>query len=364
MTESRVKKICFISHGLEGGGMERALVSLANYFAEKNHQIAIINIYRTGVFFDLNPSIKLIWPQFDRNNKLFYVIRLIPYLRREIINFKPDSILSFGETFNAYSVLATRFLKTRVILTNRMWPTLRLRIPQTVANWILYRFADGVIAQTQAAKEIIKTKSPNKYITVIPNAVQPINTKLKPSKNQIVSVGRLSEAKGHIILIKSFALLKNNDWTLHLVGDGPQKQNLHEETVKSGLSGKVVFHGHLKDFSNILSESDVFVLPSFNEGFPNALLEAMSVPLTCVSSNCIAGPSDIIEHGRNGFLFEPGNVNKLACILEQLINDSNLRKEMAAEAFKVRDTFNFNKIAEKYLDFILGDQINNETSSN
>ncbi|MGB4205644.1 MAG: glycosyltransferase family 4 protein [Bacteroidales bacterium] len=356
MAVSRVKKICFISHGLEGGGMERALVSLANYFAEKGHQIAIINIYRTGVFFDLNPTIKLIWPQFERNHKLFYVIRLIPYLRKEIVNFRPDSILSFGETFNAYTVLATRFLNSRVILTNRMWPTLSLRISQTVANWILYRFADGVIAQTKAAKEIIEKKSPNKNITVIPNAVQPVNVKTRTSKNQIVSVGRLSEAKGHTILIKAFALLKNNDWTLHLVGDGPQKQNLREETVKSGLSEKVVFHGHLKDFSNILSESDIFVLPSLNEGFPNALLEAMSVPLACVSSNCIAGPSDIIEHGRNGLLFEPGNVNELADILEQLINDSSLRNKMAAEAYKVRDTFSFNKIAEKYLDFILGAQ--------
>ena len=114
----------------------------------------------------------------------------------------------------------------------------------------------------------------------------------------------------------------------------------------------VVFHGFMKDFNNLLGESEIFVLPSYHEGFPNALLEAMSVPIACISSNCVAGPSDIIEHGKNGLLVEPGNVEELAAAINKLIQNKELRDSLAREAYKVRETYNFEKIARQYLDFI------------
>lgn len=352
MKNRQTFKICFVSHGLAGGGMERALVSLANHFAEKNNEITILNIYRTEVFFDVDPRIKIVWPEIKRGNRVWYILRLIPFLRNEIKQLKPDVIFSFGETFNSYVILATRFLNIKVVLSNRMWPSLKLGFPAEYLNRLLYRFANGVIAQTNTARQFICKRSYNSNIIVIPNAVKPIEIKQFTKKKQIISVGRISKAKGHIILLKAFAKVAEQNWTLHLIGDGPERNNLETEAEKLGVTNRVIFHGHLKNFNKLLGESEIFVLPSFYEGFPNALLEAMSVPLACISSNCVAGPSDIIEHGKNGMLVETGNVDELAVAIERLIADKELRENIAKEAYKVRETYKFDKIANQYLDFI------------
>lgn len=349
------KKICFVSHGLGGGGMERALVSLANDFVKKNHEVTILNIYNTEIFFDLDPRIQIIWPKFKRQNRFLYILRLLPFIRNQIRKVNPDVVFSFGETFNSYVIISTRFLNHRLILTNRMWPLLKLGFPSEYLNRFLYRLADGVISQTTTAKDLIKKNSFNSNITVIPNAVVPIETITVSKKKQIISVGRLSKAKGHSTLLNAFARLPKNDWTLHLVGDGSESEHLKSAAVVLGVSDKTFFHGHLKDFSNLLAESEIFVLPSFFEGFPNALIEAMSVPLACISSNCVAGPSDIIQDGINGMLFETGNNQQLADRLLKLMNDLVLRENLAKEAYKVRQDYEFNKIADSYLKFLLNE---------
>ncbi len=346
-------KICFISHGLEGGGMERALVSLANYYAEKNYEVSILNLYKTGVFFYLHPDIQIIWPDFPRKNRYVHILMLLPFIRRNIKKIKPDVVFSFGETFNSYVIIALALLNQRLILTNRMWPTLDLGFPATFLNKLFYRFADGVVAQTSIAKKLIEERSFNNNVLVIPNAVMPVETAAKAKKNQIISVGRLSKAKGHIFLIRAFAKLQKNGWTLHLVGNGAEYQKLKQEAEDLGIAGKTVFHGHLKDFSELMAESKIFVLPSMHEGFPNALVEAMSVPLPCISSNCVAGPADIIRHGENGLLVTPGDENELAAAMEKLIADEGLRANLAQKAFEVREIYNFETIAERYLKFLL-----------
>jgi glycosyltransferase involved in cell wall biosynthesis len=348
------KKILLISHGLNGGGMERSLVTLANYFS-MHHSVTILNIYKTDIFFELDNKIDIIWPDFERYNRVLHIIRILPFLRRNLKKIKPDVVLSFGETFNSYVVLASAFLKTRLVLTNRMWPELKLGFPADLLNKYFYRFAYGVIAQTQIAKETIKKKAYNRNITVIPNSVVPIDVLLKEKKQQIVSVGRLSKAKGHTYLLKAFAKLQAKEWSLHFVGDGPLRQSLEGEAATLGIVERVYFHGHLKNFSVLLAESEIFILPSLFEGFPNALIEAMSVPMACISSDCIAGPRDIIQNGVNGILVKPGNSTELAAAIEQLISDKAYRDSLAQEAKKVRDTYNFETIARRYLDFILPD---------
>jgi len=79
----------------------------------------------------------------------------------------------------------------------------------------------------------------------------------------------------------------------------------------------------------------------------------MSVPLACISSDCIAGPSDIIEDGVNGLLVETGNVDALANALNRLIENRDLRRMLASKAYKVRETLALDKIARNYVDFII-----------
>ena len=349
------KKICFVGGGLKGGGQERALTSLANYYASKGYEITIINLFKTEQFFDLENNITVIWPDIDRNKfpRFLYALHIMFFLRKSIRNSKTDVILSFGEWFNSFVILSTRLSGIPLYVTDRMGPELKISLLLEITRKILYRFATGIIAQTHTAAEIIRKKTQATNIVVIPNPVNCIDTDTSIKKKQIVTVVRLSKEKGNIILVEAFAMLKQPDWTLHIVGDGKERFSLENKVAELGIENKVFFYGHLKNFSQILGKSEIFVLPSFYEGFPNALLEAMSIPLACVSSNCIAGPSDIIENYINGILVKTADVNMLADALQRLITDDNLRQKIASKAYEVREKYKFDVIAKRYLDFIL-----------
>jgi glycosyltransferase involved in cell wall biosynthesis len=360
LIQLKLHKICFVCAGLGNGGQERSLTSLANYFVSKGSEVSIISMFKTDVFFELDERISITWPTIERKkyNRLIYSIIIVPYIRKSIIKIRPDVIISFGEWFNPFVILTTRFLNIPLYISDRMGPNLYLGWMLETARKLTYRYATGIIAQTKIASEILLKKTKAKNIKVIPNAVNVINTDISVKKNQIVTVGRLSREKGHTILLKAFSQITQKDWTLHIVGNGSKMQELTDETIRLGIEKQVIFYGHLKDFSKVLGESQIFVLPSHYEGFPNALVEAMSVPLACISSDCIAGPRDIIEDGINGILVKTGDVSELTDALTLLIENSGLRKKLAIEAYKVRERFNFDTIAQQYLDFLFSNTQN------
>lgn len=344
------KKICFVSAGLTGGGMERSLTSLANYFAELGHQVTIVNLFRTEVFFTLHSSITVVWPNLNRDSthRMIYAIRLIPYLRREILKSNAGAVLSFGEWFNSYVILSLFGTKQKLFISDRMGPLLKLGFPLDQANRLLYKHATGIIAQTQTAKRIIAAKTKAKNIIVIPNAVRPIDVTSFSKGKRIITVGRLSREKGHELLLAAFAKLKDKSWFLDIVGDGPKRKSLEEQANKLGITEKVVFHGHQKHFEELLGRASIFVLPSYYEGFPNALLEAMSVPLAVISSDCVAGPNEIITHGVDGLLFETGNIEVLVKYLTDLISNEENRMLLAKNAYDVRNRFSFDHMSGMY----------------
>jgi glycosyltransferase involved in cell wall biosynthesis len=335
------KSICFISGGLSGGGQERALTYLANEFASRGIHISIICLFKTELFFELHPNIKVVWPLVNRitTNKFVYALKLVPYIRRNVKQINPDTIVSFGDWFNSYSLIATRFLDKPVYITNRMGPNLYLGRFLEFFNKRTYKKATAMIVQTARAKEIMQSKYKVQNISVIP-------------EKSIITVGRLTKAKGHQILIEAFSHVSDKSWRLDIVGDGPEMESLKRLVQQLELQSNVHFHGHKKEFNYLLAKASIFVLPSYYEGFPNALLEAMSVPLACVSSNCIAGPSDIITNGEDGFLFQTGNTVELTAILNELISNPLKIEYLEKNAYKVRERFDFQSIANDFLEII------------
>ena len=348
------KRLCFIGGGLEGGGQERALTNMANYFSEHGYEVSIVNLYITEKFFEVNSNIELYWPTLERGDqhRLLYALKLFPYLQKSIRRIKPDIIFSYGEWYNAYVILCTLNFRIPIYVFDRMGPNISLGKLLGRSRRFLYGVATGVVVQTNTAAEILSRKIIAKKIHVIPNPVNPVEGELSIKKKQIVTVGRLSKEKGHIVLIRAFAQLNHPDWSLHIVGDGPERKILENEVALLNISDQVQFYGHLKDFKKRLLESQIFVLSSFYEGFPNALLEAMSVPLACISSNCVAGPADIINHRINGLLVETNNETELAHSLDELILDEVFRNKLAAKAIDVREKYSFEKVAKMVEQFI------------
>ena len=363
------KSICFITGALgNAGGQERALTNLTNEFAKKGHQITIICLFKSEIFFEIHPTINVIMPKYDRapnydhivtnksnrySNKYIHALKLIPYIRKNIIKTNPHTVVSFGDWYNSYVILATRFLKKPVFITNRMGPNMNFGVFMEFLNNLFYRLATAMIVQTKRAKAIMQNKYSINDIRIVPNGIKKMDIVSRKHEKNIITVGRLNKEKGHAVLIEAFSKLKNKNWTLDIVGHGPERVALEKQVSNLRIKDRVCFHGHKKDFKDLLGAASIFVLPSFYEGFPNALIEAMSVPLACVSSDCVAGPREIINHGENGFLFETGNSDELSVILDELIANPSKLAVLEKNASTVIENYNFENVACQFLNEIL-----------
>lgn len=349
------KKVLIINNGLAGGGIEKASTSFANYLAEQNIDVYILALYKSVHFFHLNDKITFIEPHFTRNyfSKYLYIFKVLYYIRKNTEKIDPNTVLAYGEWTNPFVLLALQFTKYPVFVSDRMNPLAKLPFLSSVLKKIFYKKASGIIAQTNFAKQVLFEKTKSKNITVIPNPLTPIEGVITEQKNRIISVGRLTKEKGHQYLIEAFSRIKNTDWELCIVGDGNERASLEKLSQKLQVHDRVIFHGHLKDFSKLMYESKIFVLPSLKEGFPNALVEAMSVPLACISTDFLGSKNEIIKNGINGILVPTANAEKMAVAIQYLINHPLIADELAKEAYKIKEELAFDKIASQYLNFII-----------
>ncbi|PWA08451.1 glycosyltransferase family 4 protein [Flavobacterium laiguense] len=153
---------------------------------------------------------------------------------------------------------------------------------------------------------------------------------LKPKK--VIAIARNSYEKGldRLLIIWREIVKKHPDWTLDIYGDSVT--DLKHTILKLGLESNVILNEPVKNISEKYLSSSVCIMTSRSEGFPMVLLEAMASGLPCVAYDCPCGPRAIIDEGKNGFLIEDGNVDSFVQKLELLIEDENLRIQMAVNA--------------------------------
>ncbi|MGH8118890.1 MAG: glycosyltransferase, partial [Rhodanobacteraceae bacterium] len=157
----------------------------------------------------------------------------------------------------------------------------------------------------------------------------------------LLAVGRLSPEKGFDLLIEAFAQVaeRHRDWHLRILGEGPLRTDLEWRIAARGLGNRIAMPGFDADVREAMRAADLFVLSSRYEGFPNALLEAMAEGTACVSFDCDAGPRELIEHARNGWLVPAGDVPALAAALDALMRDAGTRARLGRCARGVVATY-------------------------
>lgn len=150
---------------------------------------------------------------------------------------------------------------------------------------------------------------------------------------RVLSVGRLEARKGHAILLEAIAELtaREANVRLTLVGDGPERPHLERLARELGLTGAVRFVGALghDKVTRVYQEADAFCMPSFAEGVPTVLMEAMASGLPVVATR-IAGTPELITEDETGLLVTPGRADELASALARLAEDPELRLRLAA----------------------------------
>jgi glycosyltransferase involved in cell wall biosynthesis len=170
----------------------------------------------------------------------------------------------------------------------------------------------------------------------------------------ILCVGRLVPEKGQAVLLRALALLRASGRPVSatLVGEGPQRAELEALAERLGVARHTRLTGALgqEQIRELYEAASLFCLPSFAEGVPCVLMEAMAMELP-VLSTFIAGIPELVEHDRNGLLVAPGRPDRLALALERLLTDPELCRRLTAEAReKVLAEFDCERSAEQLLE--------------
>ena len=170
-------------------------------------------------------------------------------------------------------------------------------------------------------------------------------------------VGRLIKTKHQDKLIEMFARVSPPDWKLVIVGYDHLKQQ-HMERLKNlakelNVEQRVIFTGKQNNTEDYYLKSSIFAFTSSSEGFPNVIGEAMSAGLPIVAFDCVAGPSEMIINGHNGFLIPLFDYDLFQNKLLQLMQDKDLREDFGANARESIKRFSGEKICETFYRFIL-----------
>ena len=267
---------------------------------------------------------------------LYTILRLVQIIRKE----KIDVIIPTKRKDYLMAGIAGKMTGRPVLL--RLGADRKLRWP-----WqrIMYHtLTDGIIVNAEKIKlTLLETGYiPEEKIKVIYNGLDteeidrrrndPVN---KPFPFLISALGRITRNKGFDFLIRSFArfleLSEAEDAGLVIIGEGADMQEFRKLSEKLGISNKLLFTGFMHNPHPMLAISDLFAMTSTNEGLSNALLEA--IYLGCVPLSTYAGGvREVITSEKNGFLFDYGDVERLAELLQMLYHNGEQRERIAKAA--------------------------------
>ena len=397
------KRVLFVITQSELGGAQKFLSQLAAHLKPEHFDLAI----SSGV--DGNEEIKAALPQsvqyitarhLRRNPNVITDIASVFELKKIIKNFRPDTLFLNSSKAGFVGSLATRLLQTtnyklRTIYRiggwafndpRPWWQRIAIRWMEKIsAGWKDIIIVNNKHDYDQAVRYGI---NPREKLVLIHNGIDPykldfwekgeakirLYEKLPVAQKHanflqenliIGAIANFYPTKGLEYLIGAFSLLNAKrsplNATLVIIGDGPERQNLESRIKNLELENKIFLAGRIPDAFKYLRAFDIFVLPSVKEGFPWALLEAMSAKLPVIATTVGANP-EIIENdspsttlpggkvvlGKNGLLVLPADSAVLAEAINRLAADEHLRRELSIQAHQtILHKFDIHKMVDQ-----------------
>lgn len=349
-------KILFVIYSLGTGGAERVMSLLSNDWIKKGHDISIATIKGDDTpSYRFDSSIELIHLDVASESEniidaLSSNYKRILAIEKAISENSSDLVISFLTTSNILTILAAKLAKKPIIVsehsnfyfeTSKLWRLLRR---------VVYPFSDALIVLTEHDREKYDYHS-NVHIVPNPLILEHDHKNIQRQK-MILAVGRLNKVKGFDLLIKAFSQVEAKGWYLVILGEGSERVNLEKQVDELKINKNISMPGRVTDVEAYYKKASIFVLSSRHEGFPMALIEAMGYGCASVSFDCLTGPSDIINHNKNGILVEAENTNKLSESIQHLIDQEEKREELGENAKKIVDILNIEKITIKWFKII------------
>jgi len=358
------RRLTLVVPSLALGGAERVVSKMANHWAASGDVVTVITLSADDEdTYPLAPKAVRIALDMMRESHgpveaVINNLERVRHLRAAIAGSVPETVISFTDRMNVLTLLACRPLKVDKVVAERIDPS-RYEIGRTW-SWLrrrLYPSARALVVQTERVRDQMAALMRGRPIYVVPNAVEapPNNSSfsVRPDTSSdptrlhwIVAMGRLVRQKGFDLLIEAFSRIadRHPQWSVKILGEGPARASLKKLIAEKGLDGRVLLAGWEPDPVFVLKQSDLFVLSSRFEGFPNALLEAMACGLPSISFDCPSGPAEIIRDTIDGLLVPAEDVGTLASTIDRVLGDESLRQRLSAEAVHVVDRFS----AERY----------------
>jgi N-acetylgalactosamine-N,N'-diacetylbacillosaminyl-diphospho-undecaprenol 4-alpha-N-acetylgalactosaminyltransferase len=276
--------------------------------------------------------------------------------------FRPQVAVSFLNRANCANVIAGRWCGFRTVLSERVatadhfgaGPAAQLK--RTLIRE-LYRRADAIVAVSQGVRHglVNACQVPEGKISVIPNPVDVARIRLMADREPeamlpdrfIVSVNRLTPNKNVQLQLEALHL-SGLPHTLVVLGDGPVRAALEARADALGIRHRVRFLGFVANPFAIVARAEMFVSTSNVEGFPNAMAEAMALGVPCISTNCRAGPAEILADdaelevaamhpGRYGVLTPVGDAPACAAALQLLAQPEQRTRYSARSVERAAD---------------------------
>ncbi len=355
-------KIMHITRSLNLGGLERVITILSKELDKTKFEVSICCLLRKGYFAEgLEKEGVKIYLLNERNRKKDYF--LFFKLARLLKQVKPDII----HTHNTHALIDGTLAGIMEKVSCIIHTDHARQFPDTKHNMILERllskFVFKIVAVSQYSKnDLIRYEKMdvNKIQVIyngVPNNKKIIETKklrdefsLRDSCPILGYVGRLSEEKGCQTLLAALPKIveKFPQTKLLIVGDGPFRRNLEKKVKIFNLTHYVQFFGKRVDVDNFYQIFDIYILPSFREGLPLSLLEAMSHRNPVIASD-VGGIGEVIEDGKSGFLIESGNSDLLAEKVTDVLIDKKTMSDIGERAFqRYCEMFNVENMVKEY----------------
>jgi len=275
-------------------------------------------------------------------------VKLPRRLARLLTRLGVDVIHSHEFVMSVYGAAAARILDKPHVITMHGNREMTRRWRRRVALRWAFRNSRATVAVSSDLQRHLESElglSPGR-VDVILNGIPPTvgqgnqvreELNVAPSDLLLLSVGNLWPRKGHAILVQAMAQLSaqgiGDGWQLAIAGQGEEQARLEALIDHSGLSDRVHLLGSRRDVPDLQAAADIFVMPSFWEGLPLAVLEAMFAGNAIVASRT-SGIPEAIDDGMNGLLTPPGDVDALAVALRRVMTDSDFRIALGRAALR------------------------------
>lgn len=361
--DGKPRAALFIS-SLTRGGAERVMVNLAGYLKKAGWELLLVTQYQQKEEYPVPAGVRRVLSDLTPEETAAGLLarprnlsRRLRKLERIWASFDPDLIVAFNGKNNIMAVESARKGRYPVVVFGVSEPHLEYpTFPMWHSMIRAFTRADGVILTTHRCIDEFPVKI-RAHAVALPT---PLSESFLtgpapwPRERRIVSVGRLDSNKNQTMMMEAFgrAAREIPGWTLELYGDGEDREILArraEEINRELMSwkgaedihpaGEIRLCGRTEDVPAAIRSASVFLLTSDIEGMPNSLLEAMSLGLACISTDCpCGGPAEVIRDGENGLLVPVRDTEALTAALEKLMRSPDLCRRLGQSAEQIRTT--------------------------